>query len=210
MADEAREGAANQPTSGAWDDETAHWYAEKWGEHPSNAMTVALADLRADDVVLDVGCGTGTAVREAARVVVEGRVMGIDPTPAMLHIASEQTAAAPERERIEYLEGSAECIPLPDDSATVALAINSIHHWHHWQLGLSEMKRVLVPGGRLWITEEAMASGKCGHGSGPLSDPQFVAQSLRDTGFVRVALGTHEEGAIKIYYIRADKEPLSP
>ena len=32
--------------SGAWDDEMAEWYAENWGNHPSNFMTVELAKLR--------------------------------------------------------------------------------------------------------------------------------------------------------------------
>lgn len=104
-----------------------------------------------------------------------------------------------------HLGGSAECIPLPDGSVTVALAINSIHHWRQWQCGLDKVQRVLRPGGRLWITEEALRGRKCGHGDGPLSDPQFVAKGLRDMGFVHVAVGTKTEGAVKIYYIRAHK-----
>jgi SAM-dependent methyltransferase len=204
--DEIRGVEGRRPTSGAWDDETAMWYAQKWGDHHSNAMTVGLAELHPGDVVLDVGCGTGTALRAAAQVVTEGRVIGIDPTPAMLRLAEEQSAGAAEWERIEFLEGGAECIPLPDASVTVVLAINSIHHWQDWPRGLAEVKRVLAPGGRLWITEEALAGGKFGHGSGPLSDPQYVARCLREIGLVRAAVGTHERGAGRVAYVRAEKE----
>jgi ubiquinone/menaquinone biosynthesis C-methylase UbiE len=171
---------------------------------------VALAGLRPDDVVLDVGCGTGTAVRAAAQVVTEGRVVGIDPTPAMLRIAEEQTAAAAERERIEFQEGSAEAIPMPDASVSLVLAINSIHHWQDWARGLQEVKRVLAPGGRVWVTEEALAGDRFGHGDKPLSDACYVAQCLRDSGFVHVRVGTQADGEIRIGYVRGDKGAGAP
>jgi SAM-dependent methyltransferase len=193
--------------SEAWDDETAEWYAEKWGNHPSNAMTVGLASLRPDDVVLDIGCGTGTAVREAAALLPQGQVIGIDPSPAMLRIAAEQTSSTPERERIKFMDGSAESIPLPDRSVTIALAINSIHHWADLRRGLDEVQRVLKPIGRLVITEEALASGKCGHGEKPLSDPKFVAGALEEAGFENVTADIHENSGVRIYFFDASKPP---
>jgi SAM-dependent methyltransferase len=187
--------------SGAWDEATAQWYARNYGDHPSNAMTVAVAELRPDDVVLDIGCGSGSAVREAARIVLAGQVLGLDPTPAMLQIAAQHTSAVAERERVHFLVGSAEHIPLPDDSVGVALAINSLHHWQDWQRGLADARRVLRPGGRLWISEEALSGGRFGHSDGPLSDPRFVAQGLRAAGFVQVAVGTQEAGETTICYV---------
>ena len=197
---------AHDHVSGAWDDEMAEWYAEKWGNHPSNFMTVELAELSPDDVVLDIGCGSGAAVRKAATMLSEGRVIGIDPTPAMLRIAAEQTSSAPEQERIEFLDGSAESIPVPDGSVTVALAVNSIHHWEDLKHGLNEVRRVLKSEGRLLITEEALENGKCGHGEKPLSDPKFVASALEEAGFVNVTVGTHENSGVKIYYFNACKK----
>ena len=44
------------------DDETAEWYAKKYGEIPTNRMAVELAGFNSDDVVLDIGCGSGSAV----------------------------------------------------------------------------------------------------------------------------------------------------
>ena len=77
-----------------WDDASAAWYADKYGDHISNAMTINAISLRKDDTLLDIGCGTGTACRIAARILKKGSVIGIDPTPAMIRIAQEQTDAS--------------------------------------------------------------------------------------------------------------------
>ncbi len=190
---------------GPMDEETARWYVENWGDHVSNSMTVEVAGVKPRDVVLDIGCGSGAAVREATTLTTRGRVIGVDPSLAMLDIAGEQTVSAPGRDRIEYLEGSAESIPLDDGSISLALAINSVHHWADLAQGLAEVRRVLGPSGRLIIGEELLASGKFGHGEGPSSDPEFVAQAMRDAGFARVTVGAHSRGTDVVQYIRGYK-----
>lgn len=181
------------------DEKTAHWYAEKYGEHPTNAKTVEIAELGVDDVVLDLGCGSGTAVREAAKRVTRGRVIGVDPSPAMVRIATEKTENT---ERVEFLEGSAAKLPLPGRSISVAIAINSLHHWEDVDAGLGELRRVLKSGGRLLVTEEDNR-GRCGHGEGPLSDPKAVVTLLEDAGFEDVTLGRHKAAGEAMFVIEA-------
>ena len=48
------------------DEKTARWYADEYGEHISQALTVEAANVAAGDTVLDIGCGSGSAVRQAA------------------------------------------------------------------------------------------------------------------------------------------------
>ena len=189
--------------SGAMDDETAEWYVENWGEHPTNRMTVEFAELKPDDVVLDIGCGNGTAVREAATRLSKGRAIGVDPTPAMLRFAVQQTAAHTKRGRIEFLEGEAGHLPLSDSSVTVAWAINSLHHWDDPANGLSEVRRVLMPGGRILIAEEELEDGKCGHGEAPLSDPVAVVCLIKGAGFIDVTVGEHAEGEVRMLLVGA-------
>ena len=109
------------------DDEAAEWYVKNYGDHPTNRWTVELARLQPNDVALDIGCGSGTAVREAAARLIGGRAIGVDPSPAMLRIATEQTVGHEGRERIEFLQGYAGHLPLVEASVTVVWAINSIH-----------------------------------------------------------------------------------
>lgn len=137
--------------TGAWDDETAEWYVEHYGDQATNRMAVERAQLQPGDVVVDIGCGSGEAVREAAARRQGDRVTGVDPTPAMIRIARELSASHVARDRIQFLKGSAEDLPLPDASATVVMAINSLHHWQEPATGLAEDVRAPVPGGRLSI-----------------------------------------------------------
>jgi ubiquinone/menaquinone biosynthesis C-methylase UbiE len=137
-----------------WSDETAEWYASEYGEWPSNRMTVGAIDWRADDVVVDVGCGTACALRHAAQHVTGGRLIGCDPVPRMIRIARQQVAEVPDGERIEFIECSAGALRLDDGIATVAMAINSLHHWEDIAGGLAEVMRVLLPGGHLHVAED--------------------------------------------------------
>ena len=73
-----------------------------------------LASVSPADHVVDVGCGPGTAAREAARR--GAHVTGVDPAAVMLQLARAFTR---DRTAIRWAEGSAEHLPQPDGSATV-------------------------------------------------------------------------------------------
>ena len=189
--------------SGAWDDETAEWYVEHYGDHATNRMAVERAHLQPDDLVVDIGCGSGEAVREAATRLQGGQVTGVDPTPAMIRMARQLSASHGGRDRIQFLEGSAEDLPLPDHSATVVMAINSLHHWHDAAAGLAEAMRVLAPGGRLLIADEEPETGCWGHGSGPLTDPVEVVRAVERAGFAQVKTSRHREGEVRMNLLLA-------
>ena len=196
--------AHHGPTQGIMDDATAEWYVENYGDDPTNHVTVEVAQLRSDDIVLDVGCGSGLAVREAAARLSRGRAIGVDPSPAMLRIAAQLSASHPQRARMEFLEGVASHVPLKRDSVTVAWAINSLHHWSDPARGLSEVLRVLAPEGRFLVTEDEHDEGKFGHSDGPLSDAAFVMGALEEAGFAGVDISRHsrDEGGILVISCR--------
>jgi ubiquinone/menaquinone biosynthesis C-methylase UbiE len=96
--------------------------------------------------VLDLGSGTGRftpALAEAFR----GPVYGVEPSQKMRAVA-EKSAARP---AVTYLEGSAERIPLPAESADLVLMYLSFHHVQDRQAAASEIARVLRPGGRVLL-----------------------------------------------------------
>ncbi len=137
-----------------WCDEAALYYIREYGEHPINRLTAEQSQLENNDHVLDIGCGSGSALRAAGEIVTVGELIGIDPSPVMVRAAQEESLCHPAFSRMRFLLGGAEAIPLPCDLVTVAWAINSLHHWQDIPLGLSEVQRVLKFDGRFIVVEE--------------------------------------------------------
>lgn len=150
----------------AWDAETAEWYAAAYGEYATNRLAIDAIDVTPDAVVVDVGCGTGYALRRLAPRVPRGRLVGVDPTPRMLAIARERAEADPDGHRIEFLQAPAERLPLESDVADVVLAFDAIDHWEDAPAGLREIARVLRPGGRLIVFKDGGLPGSESSGRG--------------------------------------------
>lgn len=108
---------------------------------------IRLAALRPGERVLDVACGTGIAARLAAQQVgSNGAVTGVDINPGMLEVARSST---PANVSIEWHQSSAEDMPLPDEAFDVVLCQLGLEFMPDKHAALAEMRRVLVPGGRL-------------------------------------------------------------
>ena len=142
-----------------------------------NLIDVAL--LQPGEHVLDVGCGTGVVTRLAAeRVGPDGSVTGLDLNPGMLAVA--RSVASPEL-NITWREASAESMPLPDAGFDVVLCQLSLQFVPDRKAAVSEMHRVLRPGGRLVITVPGPV--------GPLFEQLAVAMGKhiapQAAGFVR-------------------------
>ncbi len=101
--------------------------------------------------VVDVGCGAGIDSLIAAYLVgSEGRVVGVDMTPAMLDKA--RAAAAEEGvEHVEFRQGFGEELPVEDAWADVVVSNGVLNLMPDKRAALGEMARVLKPGGRLQI-----------------------------------------------------------
>jgi len=105
------------------------------------------ASLRPGERVLDVACGTGVVTGLAAvQVGTDGVVVGLDVNPGMLAVARKVTPAG---SGIDWHEGNAETMPLPDAGFDVVLCQMGLQFMPDRQAALGEMRRVLVPGGRL-------------------------------------------------------------
>lgn len=108
------------------------------------------ADLRPGQRVLDVACGTGVVARRAAeRVGASGVVAGLDVNPGMLAVAR---SLVPTDRSIEWLEASAESMPLPDRAFDVVLCQMGLQFVPDRLAALREMQRVLDAGGRALIS----------------------------------------------------------
>ncbi|HST19130.1 MAG TPA: class I SAM-dependent methyltransferase [Gaiellaceae bacterium] len=104
--------------------------------------------LERGDSVLDVACGTGAVARVAAiRVADGGRVVGLDVNEGMLSVA--RSLSQPEGASIEWVDGSALALPFGEDEFSVVLCQLGLQFFSDRTATLREMRRVLVPGGRI-------------------------------------------------------------
>jgi demethylmenaquinone methyltransferase/2-methoxy-6-polyprenyl-1,4-benzoquinol methylase len=113
---------------------------------------VRLAEVRPDDVLLDVACGTGDVTRAFAAGGVGGvrpaRIVGVDFSRPML-----QLAAARPIDRGSFSGGDALCLPIADESVSIVTCAFGIRNFQDFGAGLREMHRVLRLGGRAVLLE---------------------------------------------------------
>ncbi len=113
----------------------------------------AVADLNAGETVLDLGSGAGLDVMlSAKRVGPTGKAYGLDMTDEMLELARRNQAEAG-IDNVEFLKGDIENIPLPDDSVDIVISNCVINLSADKDAVFAEAARVLVPGGRIAVTD---------------------------------------------------------
>ncbi|MEM1331112.1 MAG: ubiquinone/menaquinone biosynthesis methyltransferase [Planctomycetota bacterium] len=125
-----------------------------WRDQAWRRLAVRTADVRAGDVVADIACGTGDLTEAFAKSPAE-RVLGIDYTHEMLDLAEQKRARLdrPRHDKITYIEGDAQRLPLGAESVDVLSIAFGIRNVQDPARALREFWRVLRPGGRLIILE---------------------------------------------------------
>ena len=109
----------------------------------------SLGVLAPGERVVDVGCGAGIDSLIAARMVgPDGGVIGVDMTESMLEKAK---AAAKDLDNVEFRIGFGEELPIPDGWADVVISNGVVNLMPDKHEALTEMARVLKPGGRIQI-----------------------------------------------------------
>lgn len=122
---------------------------------PLAAGLIEKAAPEPGEFVVDVACGTGVATRLAAeRVGASGHVVGVDLVPEMLEVAAA-AATTPSSASIEWRQGDAGSLPLPDESYDLALCQLGLMFFPDRSAAAREMRRVLSPGGRLAVNVPA-------------------------------------------------------
>jgi arsenite methyltransferase len=184
----------------------ALYSAEQRGELPDTAVLASLgcgnptavAELNEGETVLDLGSGGGIdVILSARRVGPAGVAYGLDMTDEMLALARKNAAEA-EVSNVHFLKGVIEQIPLPADSVDAVISNCVINLSVDKSAVLTEMARVLKPGGRIGVSDvvaedhltsdqRAERGSYVGCIAGALSRSEYVA-GLEAAGFEDVSV----------------------
>jgi ubiquinone/menaquinone biosynthesis C-methylase UbiE len=116
-----------------------------WKNRERSEYVFSLMELQPKDRVLEIGFGSGSDIRRASREV--AFVAGVDHSDVMVRQASKKNAEMIGEGRVELQLGSAERLPYPDAHFDKVYAINVGQFWKDPVATLTEIARVVKPGG---------------------------------------------------------------
>jgi ubiquinone/menaquinone biosynthesis C-methylase UbiE len=117
----------------------------------AQSTLITLADIKENINFLDIGCGTGWALGQAALAAgFKGSFYGVDLSSGMIEKARENFAA---RKNFHFIVASSESIPLDDNLFDIIICTNSFHHYLHPEKAMKEMSRLLRQCGKVYILD---------------------------------------------------------
>lgn len=116
--------------------------------------------IRADDTILDVGCGGGRTVAKLADLAPNGSIHGIDYAPASVVAARKLNQELVDVGRVTIQQASVSELPFTADTFDLVTAIETHFWWQDLSGGMREVFRVLKPGGCLVVIAEFYSGGR--------------------------------------------------
>ena len=148
--------------------------------------TYQLLDLSSNDNILEIGFGNGAFIKELVEKTEPGKYCGIDISDTMIRTATRRNKTLIKDEKVELLKGSVENLPFNNHLFDKVFTLNTIYFWKDPQRVMSEIKRVLKPGGIFVVglsTGESMRVGNYFQERFTLYSKQDVEKLFSDGAF---------------------------
>jgi ubiquinone/menaquinone biosynthesis C-methylase UbiE len=117
----------------------------------AQSSVISLLETKENMSFLDIGCGTGWAIGQAAKAIgANGTFYGVDLSPKMIDKAKENFNGYP---NFHFIVCSSESIQLDDNMFDAIICTNSFHHYLNPGKAMGEMYRLLRGGGKLYILD---------------------------------------------------------
>ena len=135
---------AKENSKAAFNQQAATYDKDIKGQHARSLYPVLLEKLShiPFQSALDLGCGAGEILKLILQQDVGKELYGIDLSEKMLHVAKSKLP-----EQVKVLLGDSESLPFPNNTFDVVFCNDSFHHYPAPRNVLSEVHRVLKPGG---------------------------------------------------------------
>jgi SAM-dependent methyltransferase len=162
----------------AWDgDAGAYWAvcADRFDEGVAGYRDQFLAAAAIDTTakVLDVGCGSGQATRDAARCATAGSALGVDLSSRMIELA-RQRANREQVPNVTFHQADAQVHPFPDHGFTIVISRHGAMFFRDAPTAFTNIARAMSPGGRPCTSAPIPTTPS---NSSPASTPQWCATS---------------------------------
>ncbi len=108
------------------------------------------------DQILDIGCGGGKNIKSLVRKTPSGRVFGIDYSALSVRKSRRLNADSVLKERAVIVQGGVSQMPFKTETFDIATAFETVYFWPDIVDDMGEVYRVLKPGGRVFICNEAV------------------------------------------------------
>jgi SAM-dependent methyltransferase len=110
-------------------------------------------------VSLDIGCGGGRTAQRLEALAPDGRVVGLDFSPASVAVSRHTNAHAIEAGRVQIVQGSVAALPFADRTFDIITAVETHYYWPDLEGNVREILRVLHPGGTFALIAETYRGG---------------------------------------------------
>lgn len=175
-----------------------------------NLAAIGALSVKPSDHVLDVGCGAGRSLELLLRLVDQGSVTGIDPSPLMVERAVRRSCRGKNRDRLLIQVAAVEALPFEDETFDSVMSVHTIYFWRDLAAAIREIARVLRPGGQIALSFRTSANRESANFPASVyrfRDLKEVSSELVAAGFELTSEVAHAPSSMPVTLVARKSNP---